>query len=392
MIEAVRVPLLNPNEPDALLAGLHVADGQQVQRGDPLCTLETTKSTAEVQAEREGYVAGLRVETGQTVRAGEILLFLADSPDEQPEAEAPQLNPEAVQELPQGLRITQTALALARREGVDLFVLPIGPLVTESMVRSRVSPRPGEGALSDSRSAGIGPHPGSAAIRGDLAREEGVFDPTAIFVYGGGGHGKSLIDLLRSLGMFRIVGIVDDGIEKGREIMGLPVLGGAEALSDLLAKGVRLAVNAVGGIGNIGVRVAVFRKLAEAGFTCPALVHPSAWVEPGAELAPGVQVMPHAYVGSEAQVGFGAIVNTGAIVSHDCRLGNFANIAPGAMLAGEVTIGAGALIGMGVTVTLGVTVGAGARIGNGATVKRDVPAGGVVPAGSIWPGEATKKA
>jgi len=69
--------------------------------------------------------------------------------------------------------------------------------------------------------------------------------------------------------------------------MGLPVLGGRDKLSDLFAQGIRLAVNAVGGIGSVAVRLKVFEALAQVGFTCPAVVHPSAWVEPSASLAVG---------------------------------------------------------------------------------------------------------
>ena len=69
-ITPVILPLLNPNEPEALLAALHVQEGQSVHIGDPLCTLETTKSTADVSAEANGYVAGLRFQAGQTVQAG----------------------------------------------------------------------------------------------------------------------------------------------------------------------------------------------------------------------------------------------------------------------------------------------------------------------------------
>ena len=125
--------------------------------------------------------------------------------------------------------------------------------------------------------------------------------------------------------------------------------------------------------------------MAEAGFSCPAVVHPSAVVERSAILSPGVQVFPHCYVGSDVRVGFGSIVNTGAILSHDCQLGVFTNIAPGAILAGGVEIGESTLVGMGATINLLVKVGPSARIGNGATVKSDVPASGVVRAGGIWP-------
>src|SRR4030066_2196410 len=80
------IPLLNPNEPGVLLASLHVTQGQHVLTGDKLCTLETTKSTAELAAESEGFVVGLTFESGQTVQAGGVLGYLAGSPDWPPPA------------------------------------------------------------------------------------------------------------------------------------------------------------------------------------------------------------------------------------------------------------------------------------------------------------------
>jgi acetyltransferase EpsM len=359
---AVQFPLINANEPEAILAAVHVQPGQHVTRGEVLCTLETTKSVADLSAEVDGYVAGLQHTTGDSVHAGELFCYLAEEPGwvpPKPKRTAPADNVT----LPPGLRITQPALALAKEKGLDLGKLPAGPLVTEGMLRQLV-----EGATQPA-----------------YAVPQDTFDPTAILVYGGGGHGKSLIDLLRALGSYHIVGIVDDSLASGIRLMGLPVLGGSEMLADLARQGVRLAVNAVGGVGNVSVRVQVFQKLAKAGFACPAVIHPSAWIEPSASLAPGVQVFPHAYVGSEARLGYGAIINTGAIVSHDCQIGDYANISPGAMLAGEVQVGAGTLVGMGATINLQVSIGAGARIGNSASVKSDVPEKGVVRAGSVWP-------
>lgn len=362
--QTVVIPLLNPNEPEAQLAALHVAEGQQVAVGDPLCTLETTKSAAEVEAETDGYIVGLHFAQGDAVKAGEVLCYLAPDPTWQP----PQPAQSAViedEDVPAGLRITKPALTLARQHEVDLQQLPKGPMVTASMLQELLV---------------------EISQPTELPAPEKGFDETALIIYGGGGHGKSLIDLVQVLGQYKIVGIVDDGLPKGEAVMGMPVLGGGrEALPELYAQGVHLAVNAVGGIGDINSRVEVFARLARAGFTCPAVIHPTAFVEPSAKLSPGVQVLPHAYVGSEATLGFGVIANTGATVSHDCVLGNYANVAPGAMLAGAVEIGERTLIGMGATINLNVKVGVGARIGNGATVKSDVPEGGIVRAGAIWP-------
>lgn len=214
------------------------------------------------------------------------------------------------------------------------------------------------------------------------------FDPTAMILYGGGGHGKVLIELIRALGSYRLVGVVDDGLAAGADVLGLPVLGGAEVLSELCRQGVRLAVNGVGGIGRPEIRWRVFELLAQAGFHCPALVHPAAYVEPSARLEGGVQVLPQAYISSAVRVGFGTVINAGVVVSHDCVLGRCVNLSPGALLAGGVRVEDFAQIGMGATINIGITIGRGARVGNGATVKADVPPGGVVRAGTIWPAPA----
>jgi len=363
MTNPVLIPMLNPNEPEAMLANLPIAEGQQVSEGDLLCTLETTKSTADVHAETSGYIVGLQVVEGQTVRAGETLCHLAENPDEKVPTNGDQSPVDDDAPLPAGLRITQPALDLARKHGVSMDLFPIGPLITEGMVRSMLE----------------------KSIQSKLSLPKSDFDPSAIIIYGGGGHGKSCLDLLRALNVYRVVGFVDDGIPTAQQIMGLSVLGGSEILAELYAQGVRLAVNAVGGIGDLNPRIRVFGNLAEAGFASPTIVHPTAFVEPSATLAPGVQIFPHAYVGSEAQVGFGSIINTGAIVSHDCQLDEIVNISPGAILAGEVSIGRQALIGMGATINLMIKIGSGARIGNGATVKSDVPENGIVKAGGAWP-------
>jgi sugar O-acyltransferase (sialic acid O-acetyltransferase NeuD family) len=206
-----------------------------------------------------------------------------------------------------------------------------------------------------------------------------------VILFGGGGHAKMLIDLLQAEGKYRIEGILDDGKSPGTLVLGISILGGKDLLPRLYQSGLRLAINAVGGIGNVQTRMVVSNFLEETGFTLPPVRHPSSLVETSAQLANGCQVFAKAYVGAEARVGKGAIASTGCIISHDCILEDYAIVSPGAILAGEVTIGAGALVGMGATINLRVNVGAGAKIGNSAIIKDDVPAGWVVQAGASWP-------
>jgi acetyltransferase EpsM len=358
---AVTVPLINPNENEARLVALHAKAGQKIKAGALLATLETTKSTFELTAEKAGYVVGMSTNVGELIKAGATLCYLADSKDWKP----PKAKKEtATAGIPDGLRITQPALLLAQKEKLDLSTLPVGPIITEEQVRSAIA--------KTSRLPNL-PIP-IAAQR-----------PNSLIVYGAGGHGKAVIDLLRAAGGYEVIGVIDDGRQPGDHVLEVPVLGGESLLPELLAAGCKLAVNAVGGIGAMSSRIQVFEKIDRAGFNTPTLVHPSAVIEPSARLTTAVQVFPHAYVGSSVTIGRGSIVNTSAIVSHDCVLADYVNLAPGAILAGAVSVGKGSLIGMGVTVNLNVNIGAEARIGNGATVKGNVPDGGIVRAGAIWP-------
>ena len=211
------------------------------------------------------------------------------------------------------------------------------------------------------------------------------FDPTAIIIYGGGGLSKMIIETVRVQGIYHIVGVIDDSQPKGTNLIGSSVIGGAEVLKQLNKQGVRLAVNSVGGIGNYKSRLRVFHVLANEGFVCPVIVHPTAHVDPSAQLEAGVLVLAQSYVSGDAHVGMGTLINNSVVISHDNVIGVCVNLSPGAKLAGDVTIKNFAQIGMNATINIGVKVGSCATIGNGATVKADVPDGKHVYAGSIWP-------
>lgn len=361
----VKIPLLNPNEPEALLVSLAVEEGAAVKPGQVVAEIETTKSTGEIEAETAGFFVGLQFAPGETLQAGDVLGYIGDSPD----TKDPSLPPWAgddvkttgVQPALDGLRITEPARELALAEGLALEDLPQGPLVTRKMVLELLKPT-------------------EPVQRSDIPAGE-----KRLLIYGAGGHGCSLAALVRHSEDYELVGFLDDGLPTGTQVEGLAVLGGSEKLAELAQEGVHLAVNGVGGVGDLPARLAVYERLAAMGLYCPTVIHSTAFLEDSAVMADGVQVYPLAYVGVRVRVGYGCIINTAAIVSHDCSLAPYVNLSPGATLAGGVVVGEAALIGMRATVNLNVSIGKRARVGNGATVKADVPDGGVVPAGTVWP-------
>lgn len=354
-----RVPLLNPNDLQAEVVDVRVRPGDAVREGDLLCALQTTKAAFDVLAEADGWVHEMRAREGGVVTAGELLCVIGSTPPA--EGAAPTDASTAASPAEPDLRLTKPARALAERLGIAIERLPRGVLVTEDVVRS----------LAPSAD---GPAP---------ARESAVPARTEVIIFGGGGHALALIDILRQTRALEPYGIVDDG-SPSVEALGVPLLGTRAALPRLRDEGFCLALNAVGAVGNMGIRLSVFEALRSSGFAFPSIVHPRAVIEPSARLAAGCQVFALAYVGSAVSVGFGSIINTSSVLSHDCVIGDCCHIAPGALLAGGVKVGDGTLVGSGVTTDLRVTIGRHARIGNGACILADVPDRAIVPVGATW--------
>jgi sugar O-acyltransferase (sialic acid O-acetyltransferase NeuD family) len=206
-----------------------------------------------------------------------------------------------------------------------------------------------------------------------------------IIIFGGGGHSKVVIELLRILGTWDIAGLIDDHLPVGTQVLDVPILGTSELLNTLRKEGINHAVNTLGGINNYQIRLHAFEKLESLHFQFPNLIHPSAVLEPSVKLDSGIQILAKTYISSDVEIDFGTLINAGVIVSHDCVIGRCVNLSPGAMLGGEVHIGNYAQVGMGATINMQVKIGKEARVGNGATVKGDVPPRGRVFAGTIWP-------
>lgn len=200
-------------------------------------------------------------------------------------------------------------------------------------------------------------------------------------VVGAGGHGVVVADALLAAGR-RVLGFIDeDRARHGQTLLGLPVLGGDEALEAHRASNVRLA-NGIGGVGGTGQpsrRAEVQRRLEARGHTFASVVHPSAIVSRHAEIGTGAQLLAGCVVQPLARIGRGAIVNTRAVVEHDVVLGDFAHVAPGAVLCGNVHVGEGAHVGAGAVVRQGLRLAPATVVGVGAAVVRDC-------AGGIWAG------
>ena len=196
-------------------------------------------------------------------------------------------------------------------------------------------------------------------------------------VLGGGGHAQVVIDCLLSSEDATPVAVLDPHCSAA-DVLGVPVEGGDEQLSELVASGVDGFVVGVGHVGDPGLRRRLFELGRAHGLFPVTLIHPSASVSPFAVLDDGAQVMAGAVVHPGAVIGENALINTRAVVEHDCEVGDHAHVASGAVLAGNVRVGEGGLVGAGATVIQGVRIGEGAVVGAGAVVRQNVAPGTTV--------------
>jgi sugar O-acyltransferase (sialic acid O-acetyltransferase NeuD family) len=192
-----------------------------------------------------------------------------------------------------------------------------------------------------------------------------------LLLYGAGGHGKVVADIVEREGRYCLIGFIDDRAALwGRELLGYRVLGGYR----LLEKGSFHDCAVILAIGDNQARAELAHHIASLGYGLGLAVHPSAQVSRHAHIGPGTVVMAHAVVNPGCIIGANAVVNTGAVIDHDCAIHNFVHISPGAVLSGNVVVEEGTHIGAGCCVIPGVHIGAHSVIGAGAVVIRDIPA------------------
>ncbi|MBF0385759.1 MAG: acetyltransferase [Candidatus Omnitrophica bacterium] len=188
-----------------------------------------------------------------------------------------------------------------------------------------------------------------------------------MYIFGAGGHGKVVLDILLSK-KETVIGFIDDNpAKKGKEVNGYKVFGDFNFIAK--KKGVLLAL----GIGDNQIRERIYTRALEAGIKIVEAIHDKAVVSEYAKIGEGVVIMPGAVVNSSARLEEGVVVNTGSTVDHDCLLKRFCHIWPGAHLAGTVTVGEFSYVGTGASVIPNLKIGRNTTVGAGAVVIKDIP-------------------
>lgn len=113
-----------------------------------------------------------------------------------------------------------------------------------------------------------------------------------------------------------------------------PVIGNLASIPDHITE----YPDAIAAFGNNERRLECTRKLIDAGYNIPTLIHPTAYISPDAEIALGCIVRSHCVVSRYVKLEMATILNVGALVDHDCVIGEGSHILMGAVARNMVKL------------------------------------------------------
>lgn len=159
MVEIV-VTREDANTDLALISRWLVEDGEPVRRGQPVCVVETTKASVELEAPAAGTLVHLRPE-GAEIELGTAIGLVAQSDAELALARERGARADPPAAAARSRKATRKALELAERHGIDLGWIEKPGFVTAEDVERLVAAREGDGAYE-----GGGAYEGDPALAG----------------------------------------------------------------------------------------------------------------------------------------------------------------------------------------------------------------------------------
>lgn len=354
----VVIPRANTNDDQARVVEVCVENGQRVSEGDLLFTIETTKSTIDIEAEVTGVIRDLSLAVDGVVSVGQVVASLWVEGVVEAAGRPPSPGPDA--SVTGQWRITARGRKRAKQLGIKLEDLEASGVIDVASVERYFAQQQSSKAPDQDL-----PHFDRSDYLGRLEGREAI-------VFGGGGHSAVVMDALAQLGV-SVVGAIDDVLDLGTEVLpGRHVVERVARLADFLyspdSEVPRLAFVGVGGQTDNRPRERVVNLLQETGFELPPLVHPSAIIGEAVSIGAATCVLAGSVIGPRCRVGTGVIVNQAAQLCHDGQVADFAHLAPGALVAGWCGIGRRTTVGMGATVMDHIKLGEECLVHNGAAV------------------------
>ena len=355
-MKPVLVPTTDVNSETGLLLAWHAGDRSEVQAGETIAEIETSKAIFDVSAPEGGFLLHAAHE-GAEVRLTEPVAWLFANVDAL-EAYAKEEQRRHAEAAGSGPRATAPARRRAGELGVDLASIGGDSLITVEMV---------EAAAAAAATATIDlpdPLPGPAGL-------------PRIALFGAAFGAMQVIDILQAAGSGAAVAVADDDASRwAGEVMGVPVVGGFERLVTLFGEGAFDA--AIIAIGTIAARARLREALAANGIPLANVIDPTARITAGVTFGTGNIVCAFCHFGVGTVVGDNNFLSAYNSYDHHNRLGSDIATGPACTTSGLVALGDRVRLGTGIHVEPHVEIGDDVQVASGSVIVASVPKGHAV--------------
>lgn len=369
----VKMPKVSPNDDNGTIVEWLHTTSEEVNKGEILCIVETTKSIFEIESPSSGYFFPLR-SVGEAVDVGITIGAITDAQVTQDEVirllEKEEQNQEdAAQNKATGeSTLTLKAQLLAKRLGIDPSELAqSGEKITEEDVKK----------YAESKNTSL--HSDHLEI--DTVRDrypEGKIQ--RILIIGGGDGAVQLLDVLAKTPEQQAVAILDDNPElRGKKVNGVPVTGGIDMdrIVALYEQGeFDAAVISISTI--IKLRAEIFEKLKARGIPFANIIHPSVIKGINVKMGEGNVIMAFTHLGACASLGNNNFISAYCSIEHHNEMGNHCSFGPGVITSSRVIFGDQVRCGTGIFIEPKISIGAKSVIGSGCIIWQNVPDGAVL--------------
>lgn len=197
-----------------------------------------------------------------------------------------------------------------------------------------------------------------------------------IILIGGGGHCKSVIDVIEDNGTYKIAGILDVPAKIGEQVLGYPIIDSDENLGEIIEKGNYCFHIAIGHLLSNELRVKLYNLLKLQDVQMPLIVAKDAYVSKHAKLGNGCFIGHKAIVNAGVTIGVNTIINTGALIEHDSKVGDHCHISTMSTVNGGCDIGDHCFLSSQVVINLGCKIAPYSIVYSGAVVTESFPQSG----------------
>lgn len=192
-------------------------------------------------------------------------------------------------------------------------------------------------------------------------------------IYGAGGLGREVYELVRSLNCdnrrWKRVIFIDDAQDFKTTRTRAPVYSFEDALAYSSGEDMEVCI----AVGEPRLRQVLFEKLSDHELNVATLIHPDVSIPDSTVIGRGTIICKLVSITCDVVIGDNVYVHPMACIGHDSVIGDHSVVSSFVDVAGECNVGRNVFLAIGVVMKQGISVGSKSIVGMSSAIHSDIP-------------------